>query len=140
MNAKYAMNRTLRRAVALVVVMHLAANTGHAIAHRSLGVTAPMLNTIFIILVIFTAPVIAALLWTRHQRLGAWLLLGSMSAAALFGGYFHYVKISPDQVDHLPAGDLQPLFRLTATLLLSLECIGAALGIVAIAWDRKNGS
>jgi hypothetical protein len=134
------MNRRLTRAMVIVVVMHLVANTGHAVAHVSLGVTAPVPNTVFIILVIFTAPVVAAILWTRHQRLGAWLLLGSMSAAALFGAYFHYVKTSPDHVDHLPAGDLQQLFRLTAALLLSLECIGAVLGIVGIAWDNKNDS
>ena len=123
----------------VVVVAHLAANIGHGVAHASLGVKASGADTVFIVLVIFAAPVIAAMLWTKEQRGGAWLLLGSMSAAAVFGVYGHYLTISPDHVDHLPKGDLQPLFRLSAALLVWFELAGVAVGILGIAGGKKDG-
>jgi hypothetical protein len=135
----YAMALTLRRAMTVVVVAHLAANIGHGVAHASLGVKASGPDTVFIVLVIVAAPVVAAVLWTKEQRRGAWLLLGSMSAAAVFGVYGHYLTISPDHVDHLPKGDLQPLFRLSAASLVWLELAGVTVGILGIAWGKKDG-
>ena len=103
---------TLKRGVTIVVVAHLAANIAHAIAHANLGVMVSSADAVFIVLVIIAAPIVAAMLWTREPRWGAWLLLGSMSAAVTFGVYGHYLTVSPDHVAHLSEGDLQPLFRL----------------------------
>ena len=55
-------------------------------------------------------------------------MLGSL----LFGAYHHYVAISPDHVAHLPPGDAQGLFRVTAQLMVVVELLGAGVGIAGL--------
>ena len=52
-----------------------------------------------------------------------------MAAALVFGIYWHYVAVSPDNVAHLPDGPLQGLFQLTALLEILFEAIGVVVGL-----------
>ena len=99
----------------------------HGSAHEKLGVdTFEWLGNSFIYIVIIAAPIIAMiLLWTRWQRSGIWLLLGSMLGSLLFGGYNHFIAITPDHVAHLPAGEAQRLFIVTAIALVIIELRGS---------------
>src|SRR6266496_841064 len=114
----------------LVVMLHAIIAIAHGVAHADLGVELSGFQTAYVVVVVGAAPVVAAgLLWTRWSRLGLILLAVSMAAALDFGIYWHYVADSPDHVSHLPEGNLQGLFRLTALLLVLSEASGVAVGL-----------
>jgi len=114
----------------LAVVIHAVIAVVHGMAHSDLGIEMTTLQNAFINIVIGATPVIAAIiLWTKFARLGAVLLAASMIGALVFGVYYHYIAISPDHVSHLPEGNLQGLFRVTAFLLPISEAFGMSVGI-----------
>lgn len=126
-----AMNRW--RTLALtIVVAHLLVSFVHGYAHNDLRVQLSNAQNVFVLVVITVAPILATLLlWTRFVRFGFLLLLVSMAGSLLFGVYYHYVEISPDHVSHLPAGDTQGLFRVTALLLGITELCAVIVAAVA---------
>ena len=110
-----------------VVAAHAAVSLGHGFAHERLEVHLSAGQWIFVLAVITIAPLIAGvLLWTAQARRGAALLALSMIGGFLFGLYYHYGAVSPDNVSHLPEGDYRGLFRWTALLLAILQALGAA--------------
>ena len=122
--------RTLAIAGTVAVLLHGVIAVLHGAAHNDLGIQMTAAENAFINVVIVAAPVVAAVaLWTRFVRAGAVLLAVSMAGSLLFGAYHHYVAISPDHVAHLPAGNLQGLFRLTAVLLVVSEAAGGGIGL-----------
>ena len=130
-------DRTLAIAGTLAVVIHAIIAALHGAAHNDLGIQLSAAENAFINIVIVAAPLVAAIaLWTRFARLGAILLVISMSGSLLFGAYHHYVAISPDQVAHLPAGNLQGLFRITAILLVVSEAAAVVVGCWGAAGKR----
>lgn len=121
----------------VAVVLHALIGIAHGVAHYDLGVELSGFQTAYVVVVIGTAPLMAAgLLGTRFSRLGLILLAASMAGALVFGIYWHYVAVSPDHVSHLPEGNLQSLFRLTALLLVFSEAFGVAVGL----WGSKKGA
>lgn len=123
----------MRSLATVAVLAHLAVSLVHGYAHTQLGVGLSTWQNFYVIIVITFAPIVAlALVWTRHSRIGFILLALSMIGAFVFGGYYHYVGISPDHVSHLPPGDAQGMFRVTATLLLATELFGAIVGVVGM--------
>jgi hypothetical protein len=105
----------------------------HGRAHEDLRVGLNAWQNIFVLAVIVIAPLIAMLLvWTRIARLGLWVLVVSMAGSLIFGAVYHYVIISPDHVSHLPPGDAQGVFRMTAALLILTELLGVAVGLWAL--------
>ncbi len=127
------MNRVARYGTAIVLA-HLAVNLVHGLAHVRLhvGLTHGQIN--FIVPVILLAPVVAIiLLWTQLRRAGAWLLLVSMVGAFVFGAYYHFVLISPDNIWHVPTGSYQMTFQITALLLALTEALGCWVGAWALA-------
>ena len=127
-------DRTLAVAGTLAVVIHAIIAALHGAAHSDLSIQMTAVENAFINIVIVAVPVVAAiLLWTRFARAGAILLAISMADALVFGCYHHYLAISPDHVAHLPAGNLQGQFRVTAALLMVSEALGAAVG----AWGAR---
>ena len=120
-----------------IVLVHFVVSYAHGAAHERLGVDLNAWQTAFVWIVIVVAPLVAAMLfWTRMLRGGALLLGVSMLGSLLFGLYFHFVAISPDHVQHLPAGDAQGLFVATAVALVPIEAIGSAFGFWA--WARAR--
>ncbi|HVO27630.1 MAG TPA: hypothetical protein VMW56_28815 [Candidatus Margulisiibacteriota bacterium] len=130
-------DRSVAIAGTTAVLVHGVIAVLHGAAHTDLGIQMTAAENAFINVVIVAAPVVAAMaLWTRFMRAGAILLAVSMAGSLLFGAYHHYAVISPDHVAHLPAGNLQGLFRLTALLLVVSEAAGSGVGL----WGMKRAA
>ena len=130
----------MRRLLAIIAVLaHLIVTLFHGRAHTELAVGLSAWQQTFVMVVILVGPLIAAgLLLTRFARLGFWVLVFSMAGSLLFGLYFHYVAISPDHVAHLPPGDAQGMFRLTAVLLALTEVFGLIVGALGLQKQRSE--
>ena len=115
-----------------IVLLNAVVLLAHGSAHRSLGVLLSPWQQTFVYGVVVPGPLVALALLRRHARQGYTLLLISMLGSLLFGVYPHYVAVSPDHVAHLPPGDSQPLFRITAALMAFLEAAGAIVAAVAL--------
>ena len=123
----------IRSLCTIAVLAHLLVSLVHGYAHTELGVGLRAWQNWYVLIVITVAPLVAlSLIWTRHRRIGFLLLIASMAGSLTFGAYYHYVAISPDHVSHLPAGDAQGLFRVTAVLLLATELFGAVVGVLGM--------
>jgi hypothetical protein len=108
-------------------------------AHAQLGIYLPsVLANIYIAVVLYAAPVVAAcLLWTGRVRLGAWLLIGSMLGSLIFEGYNHFLVMSPDHVSQVPAGTWGDIFRITAVASAITEVLAGAAGIVILGTTQR---
>ena len=116
--------------VTAIVVAHLLVNIAHGLAHHELRVDFALPPTVFVILVVLIAPLLAlGLIWTVKKRLGLLLLALSMSGSFLFGSYHHFLVMSPDHVDSQPWSPWGLTFGLTAYLLLITEAMGTYVGI-----------
>ena len=114
----------------LIVLLHALVSVAHGLAHYGLGINLSSFQSAYVILIISLAPLLAAaLLWARRARLGFVILMLSMAGSLVFGLYWHYVAVSPDNVFHLHNGNLQTLFRSTAALLMVSEASGVAVGV-----------
>lgn len=112
-----------------VVVAHLGVNTVHGVAHAEIPVVVTDLQTVFIAVVMYVAPLVAlGLLATGHQWTGGTVLAVSMAGALVFGLVFHYLLSTPDNVAAVPAGPWQEPFRLTAALLVLVDAAGMVVG------------
>lgn len=112
-----------------LVAVHLAATLWHGAAHTALGVIPSPAQNVFIYGVITLGPLLAAgLVWTGRQAAGLWVFLLSMTGSLVFGAYYHYIHVSPDNIAHLPAGDpaTQAQF-VNSSLTIALIELGAAL-------------
>jgi hypothetical protein len=123
----------MKPSATIAVLAHLFVSLVHGYAHSQLGVGLSAWQNSYVLIVITLAPLIAlALVWMRRARVGFALLAISMAGSLIFGGYFHYIGISPDHVSHLPTGDAQGMFRVTAVLLLATELLGAVVGVLGM--------
>lgn|ERR1041385_1050237 len=123
----------------VAVLAHLLVNVLHGRAHDSLKVGLNEWQNVYVVVVILIAPLVAmVLVWTRLARLGLWLLVLSMAGSLIFGLVYHYVIVSPDHVSHLPPGDAQGLFRITAALLLLTELFGVVVGSVSLKYGSAD--
>jgi len=131
-------NRRDRIVCTVVVLVHLVINVLHGRAHGELGVGLSAWQNIYVITVILIAPLIAMpLVWTRYARLGLLVLVISMAGSLIFGVIYHYVVVSPDHVSHLPPGDAQGVFRMTALLLVLTELLALAAGLFGLRSNTK---
>jgi len=122
----------------LVVLAHTVALVFHSLAHIRLEIFLGPLGNAFIYVVIVAAPPLAlALLWTRWQRAGVWLLLASMFGSLAFGAYNHFMVDSPDHVMNVPHGDWGNIFTVSAIMLAVVEAIGCVVAGWALAVMRR---
>ncbi|MEH2338884.1 hypothetical protein [Nostoc sp.] len=116
-----------------IVVIHVIINGLHGLAHVEIPVSLSLLQSLFVGIVIFPIPMIAAvLLWTQFYRIGSWLLLSSIAASLLFGIYNHLLVISPDHLSQVSFGGWGLLFQITAILILIVDGFGCWIGIWAL--------
>jgi hypothetical protein len=116
-----------------IVVFHAIANGVHGLAHIEIPIPLSVLQSLFVGIVIFLTPLIAAvLLWTQFYRIGNWLLLGSIAGSLFFGIYNHYIVISPDHVSQIAFQGWGLLFQVTAILILIVDGIGCWVSIWAL--------
>jgi hypothetical protein len=116
-----------------IVVIHAIANGLHGLAHVEIPVALSLLQSLFVGIVIFPIPIIAAiLLWTKFYRIGSWLLFSSLAGSLLFGIYNHFIAISPDHVSQVSFADWGLLFQITAILIVIVDGLGAGIGLWAL--------
>src|SRR5215813_1837451 len=131
-----------RIALTALGIIHLMVAIWHGSAHTELGVTLSVAQNLFVYVVIVFAPLVAvALLWTRYVTLGLWLFLTALCASLVFGVYYHYVFVSPDNIHHLPAGTAaaHARFALSAALIAMLELASALCAAFALGWHHATG-
>ena len=114
----------------LAAVLATLAHVLHGSSHVEHRVPLDAWQWVYVIFVVFLAPVVAAmLLWTRLRRLGAWLLLASMTGALVFGLAFHFLIFGPDNVFTLNPGAGREAFRVSAVLIALTEVLGCVVGV-----------
>lgn len=126
------MRSNLLKLAIWIVGLHFAFDLVHTLAHLMLSILAASpLDLLFILLVIYLAPLLAlALLFTkRAASLGGWLLFLSMLASLAYGLLHHFVLPGEDSALTMPASSWQPVFAATAYSLLVLEAAGTLLGV-----------
>jgi len=122
--------------------VHLVVAVWHGAAHTDLAVALSPAQKVFVYGVVVFAPLAAVgLLWTRHVRLGLWLFLAALCASLLFGTYYHYVFVSPDNVQHLPAGSAaaHERFALSAAVLALIELVSTLCAAFVLGWHHARG-
>src|ERR1041385_898791 len=126
-----------RIAGTVAVLAHLVVMMFHGQAHDKLAVGLSPWQNIYVLTVIAIAPLVAMLLlWTRYARPGLVVLVVSMAGSLIFGVIYHFIVVSPDHVSHLPPGDAQGLFRMTAVLLMLTELFGVVVGLLGFSSNR----
>jgi hypothetical protein len=114
----------------LAVVIATLAHVLHGFSHVEHGVLLDTWQIVYVVLVIFLAPVVAAtLLWTRLLWVGAWLLLASMAGSLVFGLAFHFSISGPDNVLTLNPEAGRQAFSASAVLVALTEAIGCIMGV-----------
>ncbi len=121
-----------------IVVMHAIANGLHGLAHVEIPVALSLLQSLFIGIVVSLIPIIAViLLWMHFDRIGIWLLLGSMAGSLLFGIYNHFIVMSPDHVSQISFAGWGILFQVTAILIVITDGLGCWMSIWALKTSQQ---
>jgi hypothetical protein len=129
----------IRVVIAGLVAIHLAAALWHGNAHTTLDVALSPWQNAFVFLVILIAPIVAAaLVWTRYGAIGVWMFFLSMVGALVFGAYYHYVLVSPDNIAHLPShgAEAHATFIASAGTLAVLELTSSLYGAFCLGLTR----
>ena len=121
-----------------IIVFHLAVSVVHGVVHVHYEIPLAMWQHVYIAAVIFVAPLAAgALLIARRLRAGAWLLLASMAASALFNVYFHFLLIGPDNVSSVSLDGWGLVFLGTAIFLAATEVWGVSVSFRLLRVARR---
>jgi len=130
MAASSARNRRAATYGTAIVLVNLAVNLVHGAAHSQLNIDLSTAETLFVVVVILTGPLLAmALLWTKWQRLGLGMLALTMAGSLAFGLYHHFVAMGPDHVAAQVAGFWGTTFIVTACVLFLAEVVGTYIGV-----------
>lgn len=122
--------------IAAVVAAHTAVTAVHAAAHLSLSILPAALDLAFIAVIIFAAPIVAAVLrWRGPRRAADSLLAGSLGASLIYGLASHVVLPGADNVASLPGTPWGGAFAATAVAIAALEAVGVAVAV----FDLRRG-
>ena len=114
-----------------IIVAHLGISIFHGLAHQGAMVTLTTFGSVYVLVVITLAPLVAgALLFTRWARIGALLLALSMLGSFVFGGWYHFLSATNDHVSQVH-GPWRSTFIWTAIVLAVSELVGVMIGISA---------
>lgn len=123
----------ITRYVTLFIIIHTLVNGLHGLAHVQVPVALSLVQSLFVGVVVFLIPLVAAiLLGTQFYRLGSWLLLGSIVASFFFGLYNHFIVISPDHVSQVASEGWGLFFQVTATAILIIDGLGCCISLWAL--------
>jgi hypothetical protein len=112
-----------------MAVLAMVANLLHAVSHIGQHVLSlEAWQWVYVICVIFVAPIAALLLWTRYRLAGAWLLLVSMAGSFVFDFAYHFLVPGPDNVFTLWPDVWSIPFWGSAVLLVVVGGIGTLVG------------
>ena len=130
-----------RGALTVLTAIHLSVVVWHGGAHSALAVTLSPLQTVFVFGVILFAPVLATLLlWTRLEEFALWIYVIAMTASLLFGVYYHYIGVSPDNIHYLPptSDSARHGFTYSAAAVAVTEAVAAVRSEIALL-TRRSG-
>ena len=122
-------------ALTFLAAIHLSVAVWHGGAHTALGVALSPFQNLFVVGVVLIAPLLATLLlWTRLEDFALWLYMIAMCASLLFGAYYHYILVSPDNVHYLPTGGepVRHRFTYSAAAVAITEAVATCYGAVAL--------
>ena len=117
-----------RLALTVLAAIHVTVVVWHGSGHTQLAIGLSRFQNLFVFGVILIAPVIATLLlWTPARAFALWVYTMAMFASLLFGVYYHYIAVSPDNVHYLPAGveSARRYFIFSAAAVALVELIAA---------------
>ena len=112
-----------------VVILNALITVPHGMAHSNLHIQMNRWQNVYILVVINLLPLVAAVLIWRRRRIGFLVLLFSMTASLLFGGYYHFIAAGPDNVASLTSHPCTQTFQWTAVLLAVSEAMGFFVGL-----------
>lgn len=113
-----------------IVLFHLVVVTPHSIAHTVLHIDMNSWQNIYILFVILLAPIVSAVLLWKRSQWGFILLTLSMTGSLVFGVYYHFIAVGPDNVTSLHEGPWATTFRASALLLTAIEFLAVVVGLV----------
>jgi len=116
------------RALAAVVLTHLAISVVHGAAHTGARVDLGAAGMAFVYIVILAGPLVGLGVAFRRPRLGAAIVALSMAGALVFGVVNHFFIQGADHVAHV-AREWRALFASTAALLAIIEAAGTVIGM-----------
>lgn len=128
----------MRRISVAIVLIHLLVSIPHGRAHSDLHIHLEPWQSVFILLVITTLPFVSVIAMWKNARLGFLLLLLSMAASLVFGVFYHFVAVGPDNVATLPSQPSAQTFRWTAIALAVSEAAGFIVGLIG--WSRSRAT
>ena len=129
-----------RLSLTVLAAIHLSVVIWHGGAHSTLAVALTPFQNAFVLGVILFAPLLATLLlWTRFEEFALWLYMTAMCASLVFGVYYHYIVVSPDNVYYLPAGSdpVRHHFTYSAAAVAITEAIATVYSGVALLARRR---
>jgi predicted neutral ceramidase superfamily lipid hydrolase len=123
-----------RLTLTVLAAVHLTVVLWHGSTHSQLAIMLSPFQTLFVFGVIVIAPILATLLlWLRLDGLAMWIYAISMLASLLFGVYYHYIAISPDNVHYLPSG----AHAVRRQFILSAAAVAVA-ELIATVWSGRR--
>jgi hypothetical protein len=129
------------RYVVMVAAVHLAVVAVHGLAHVGLGVLPESAaDWIFIGAVIYLAPAAVIVLGRSGRgRTAAALCLVGLAGSLAYSFHHHFVAVSIDHVDHLPAGGAwAQVFRATAIAQAAIDLAGSGVAAWALGRGRAE--
>jgi hypothetical protein len=124
-----------------IIAFHLAVAALHGAAHFHYEIPLAMWQHVYVAAIVFVAPLAAGgLLLARRLRAGAWLMLISMAAAALFGIYFHFLLIGPDNVSSINLDAWGMVFFATSIFLAATEVWGVSVSFRLLRAARRHSA
>lgn len=122
--------------LAFLAGLHLIVVAVHGYSHFLTGTPNTAWQMVFIVIVVMLMPPITVYIaWFKNLRLGSVLFAASMSAAFLFGYYFHFFHNSPDLCTNV-SGVYKDVFLYSAMALAVMEIAGLIAGMII--WSRNN--
>jgi len=104
----------------------------HGLSHARLGIGVTQGQAIYIAVIIFIAPLVAAVSLRRAAVAGFLILMLSMFGALVFGLTYHFILPGPDNVFEVHHRAWAMLFQFSALFLALTEAAGTALGATGL--------
>lgn len=121
-------NRQLKLVAIALVLAHLIISMVHGRAHQGAIVTLTLFQNLYVLVVITVGPILsAALLFSRWSRGAALVLTVSMFGSFVFGGWYHFLSTTSDNVGAVH-GVWHSTFLWSAIVIATLEAVGVIVG------------
>ena len=116
------------KALAAVVLIHLALSVVHGAAHAAAAVALDPAGRAFVYIVILAGPLVGLAVAARWPLAGSAIVALTMAGSLVFGLINHFIIQGADHVAHV-APAWRTLFASTAALLVLVEAAGTAIGV-----------